>query len=312
LTTAPKLDHVFLNTGAVRLYTVQAGPDDGPLAILLHGFPEFCLTWKEQITALADAGFRVVAPDQRGFNLSEKPEGIGSYGIDALTEDIVGLIRALGREQASVVGHDWGAVVAWCLGILHPNEVDKIVAMNGPHPLVMEQMLERSWAQRRRSWYILFFQLPWLPEFVARLANWRIMTRVLLSSSLEGAFTEEELQCYREAWSQPGSFKSMLNWYRALRTFPSSLSRASLSRKITVPTLLVWGMKDRFLGSEMAQPSIDFCERGRLVMLPEATHWVNHEAAEPLNEILIEFLSGESDGESKPAIKPLESGRGRP
>ncbi len=278
------MNKIFVETNSVRLHVVQAGPADGPLIILLHGFPEFWYGWHSQIDALAEAGFWVWAPDQRGYNLSDKPADTAAYGIDILAADIVGLIDAAGRQKAIVVGHDWGAAVAWWTAIVHADRVERLVVLNVPHPVVMQRFARRDPGQMLRSWYIGFFQLPWLPETLSRLGNWAMTVRSLRMSSQPGTFTETDLQQYRTAWSQPGAFTAMINWYRAALRNPASRQP---SVRITVPTLLIWGARDQFLKREMAQPSIDFCDNGRLVLLENATHWVQHEEAQRVIELII-------------------------
>ncbi|MFD2933186.1 alpha/beta fold hydrolase [Spirosoma flavum] len=281
------MTHTFVETNGIKLHVVQAGLDDGPLVILLHGFPEFWYGWKKQIDSLADAGFCVWAPDQRGYNLSDKPTGVDAYGIDTLAADVVGLIDAAGRKKAVVVGHDWGAAVAWWTAVSYPERVERLVVLNVPHPIIMKQFVSRDIGQMLRSWYIGFFQLPWLPETLTQRGNWTMLVGTLLSSSRPRTFTRADLQLYKAAWSQPGAGKAMINWYRAsLRKPPAR--RPTI--RVTVPTLLIWGVKDKFLKREMAQPSIDLCDDGRVVFIENATHWVQHEEAKRVNTLLIEFL----------------------
>lgn len=276
-----------IQTNGICLHVVTAGPSDGPLVILLHGFPEFWYGWRRQIDALAHAGYRVLAPDQRGYNLSDKPKSIGAYRLDELAKDIVGLIEAEGRERACIVGHDWGGAVAWWLALKHAPRVEKLAVLNAPHPLVMRRHLFGSKEQRRKSWYFFFFQIPFLPEARMRKDDWRIGAKALQATSRPGAFSEEDLQHYRAAWSQPGADRGMINWYRAsLQRMP----RMNFNPRVSPPTLLLWGMKDRFLIRAMAQASIRLCERGKSVLFEEASHWVQHEEAERVNELLLEFL----------------------
>ncbi|SFD93174.1 alpha/beta fold hydrolase [Spirosoma endophyticum] len=277
------MTHTFVKTNNIQLHVVQAGPADGPLVILLHGFPEFWYGWQHQIDTLAEAGFFVWAPDQRGYNLSDKPTGVDAYGIDTLAADVVGLIDAAGRQKAIVVGHDWGAAVAWWTAVTYPERVDRLVVMNVPHPIVMKKFASRDLGQMLRSWYIGFFQLPWLPETLSRLGNWAMLVRTLRKSSRPGTFSNADLQQYKAAWSQPGAFTAMVNWYRAALQKPPS-RRSDI--RITVPTLLIWGVRDQFLKREMAQLSIDLCDNGRIVFIENATHWVQHEEAERVNELI--------------------------
>ena len=284
----PGIEYRFAETNGVKLHVACAGPKNGPPVILLHGFPEFWYGWRHQIPALASAGYRVIVPDQRGYNLSDKPRRVGSYGIDQLSLDVIGLMDWIESPQALIVGHDWGAAVAWHLAMTFPERVDRLVALNVPHPAVMIRHLRGSFSQTRKSWYIFLFQLPWLPETMARIGNWRLFMNAIQSSSHPGAFSDSDLQHYRQAWSRPGAFRSMIHWYRAALRTKSTLA-ANL--RIAVPTLLIWGAQDRFLDREMAQPSIDLCDTGQLVFFEEATHWVQHEEADRVNELIINFLS---------------------
>lgn len=277
----------YIETNSLTLHVVQAGPETGPLVILLHGFPEFWYGWRRQIPALAQAGYRVWAPDQRGYHLSAKPQEVKAYNLDELAADVVGLIDAAGRRQAILVGHDWGAAVAWWTAIQYPQRLARLVIINVPHPAVMNRQLRKSLKQLRKSWYMFFFQVPWLPERMIRAGRWRTGLRALRGTSRRGTFTEADLERYREAWAQPGALTGMLNWYRALlRVRP----RRPPGLRVSVPTLLIWGAQDRFLEREMAQPSIDLCDRGRLVMIEEATHWVQHEEPERVNRLLLDFF----------------------
>jgi pimeloyl-ACP methyl ester carboxylesterase len=276
--------HTFVETNGVRLHVAQAGPVTGPLIILLHGFPEFWYGWHHQINTLAGAGYWVWAPDQRGYNLSDKPRNVADYALDTLVSDVIGLINAAGRQKAVVVGHDWGAAVAWWTAVSHPNRVERLVALNVPHPVVMQRFARRDLGQLRRSWYIGFFQVPQLPEKLLSWQRARLLARVLRSSSEPGTFSDTDLVAYRAAWNQPNAVRSMVNWYRAALRVPAG-RRPSI--RVTVPTLLIWGVYDQFLKREMAQASIDLCDNGRVVFLP-TTHWVQHEQPERVGELIME------------------------
>ncbi len=273
------------DVGGVRLHYVEAG--EGPLVVLLHGFPEFWYSWRHQIPALAAAGFRVVAPDMRGYNLSEKPRGWRLYDAALLADDIAGLIRSLGGERAHLVGHDWGAGVAYATAMRHPEAVGRLAVLNCPH---QARMLEgfRTLKQLRKSWYIFLFQIPRLPESRLSREDFSLLRRVLRTDSPTG-FTEEDLERYAEAWAQPGALTAMLNYYRAaLRQSPRSA--AARLEPIEAPTLVIWGLRDRALGSELAEPPARLVPNARIEWIPEATHWVQHDAPERVNELLIEFL----------------------
>ena len=274
-------------TNGINLHVVMAGPADGPLVILLHGFPEFWYGWRRQIPALAAAGYHVWAPDQRGYNRSDKPAGVGAYAIDTLAKDIVGLIEASGREQVYLVGHDWGAAVAWWVAGKYPERVKKLAILNVPHPAVMQRTVWEDAEQRKKSWYIFFFQVPWLPEKSLSDNGYTNAIRALKGSSRRGTFSDDDLAAYRQAWSQPGALTGMLNWYRAAAR---NQGTAVTLGRIRVPTLMIWGANDMALSRRMAQPSIDLCDDGRLVFLEEASHWVQHEEPEAVNRLLLEFL----------------------
>jgi len=255
--------------------------------ILLHGFPEFWYGWRYQIEALAQAGFRVLAPDQRGYNLSDKPKSVRDYNLDQLAADVVGLIDAAGHDKAFLVGHDWGGVSAWWTAIKYPERVERLVILNSPHPKVMRQNLLHNRVQRKKSWYFFLFQIPFLPEQRMRKNNWQVGVRALQGTSRKGTFSETDMALYREAWSQPGAVTGMLNWYRAaLRSRPARVR----STRVTMPTLIIWGARDKFLGRELAEQSIALCEKGKLVFIEEASHWVQHEEAERVNELLRRFF----------------------
>jgi len=266
-------DSRFVETNGVRLHVVEAGPDDGELLILLHGFPEFWYGWHETIAPLVNAGYRVVVPDQRGYNLSAKPDRVADYHVNELAADVAGLIDAYDRETAAVAGHDWGAAVGWWLAIHRPKRLSAFTAVNVPHPTVFEHTLRNSWSQRLKSWYVLAFQLPVLPEAVVSAGNWRLAVRGMRESSRPGTFDEEDFRRYRRAWNRDGAFEAMVNWYRAIvRDRPTPETP-----RVEVPTLVVWGARDRFLQKSMAAASVEHCADGRLHTIDDATHWVVHE-----------------------------------
>ncbi len=281
---------VFIPTNGIRLHCIDAGSEDGPLVIFLHGYPEFWYSWRHQIRYFAERGFRVLAPDQRGYNLSDKPRGLSAYRLDVLAADVIGLLDHLRREKAFVVGHDWGGVVAWWLGMQYPERLHKLAFLNMPHPTVMRQHLRHNPEQRRRSRYVFFFQLPWLPERSMRKNNWEMARKALLKTSLPGTFTEEDIQQYVQAWSQPGAATAMINWYRAALRRKSRPRRDSI--RVPVPTLLIWGAQDRFLGQEMVQPSIELCDNGQVERIDEATHWVQQDVPDKVNRLLEAFFAG--------------------
>ncbi len=289
-------DHQTILTNGVRLHVVLAGPADGKPVILLHGFPEFWYGWHNQINFLAEHGYRVIVPDQRGYNLSEKPTGIEAYDLSVLAKDVTGLMDALGYEQTYLVGHDWGAAVSWWTATLYPERIKKMAILNVPYPTLMGKAYQSgNLAQLFKSWYIFFFQIPKLPDAMLGAMNARGIEQVLVSSSKRNSFSEEDLVEYRRAWAQPGAITAMLNWYRAAgRSFmalrPPKDAAQQPAPRVLVPTLILWGERDVALDKSLAQPSLDICEDGRVVFFPKATHWVQHDEADAVNAHLIEHL----------------------
>jgi pimeloyl-ACP methyl ester carboxylesterase len=282
----PVEDH-RVSTNGVELHVVQAGPREGEVALCLHGFPEFWMGWRNQIGPLAAAGYRVWCPDQRGYNTSDKPAGAGAYSLDVLVEDVRGLVEASGGRQVCLLGHDWGGAVAWLFANRYPELVRRLVIVNSPHFSVMRQQMRTNPAQRKRSWYIFFFQIPWLPERLLAAGNYRRLARGLRGTSRRGTFPDELLESYREAWRRPGALTATVNWYRALLR---ARGQRVKDRRIRVPTLLIWGTRDTALGRELAQPSIDYCDDGRLEFIEGAGHWVLHEEPEKTSRLICEFL----------------------
>jgi pimeloyl-ACP methyl ester carboxylesterase len=273
-------------TNGITLHVAQAGPDDGPLMILLHGFPEFWYGWSKHVPALAAAGFCVWAPDQRGYNTSDKPLLVRDYTLDHLAADVVGLIDAAGRERAIVVGHDWGGAAAWWVASNFPERLEKLVIVNVPHPLVMRRLLRTSGRQLLRSWYMFMIQLPRLPEWAARRSDWRALFDGMRSSSLPGTFTDDDFARYREAWSHPGAITAMLHWYRAMFRYGA---RPPRNERIATPTLILWGVKDKFIGREGAEQSLALCDHGELAMFEHNTHWLAHEEPAEVVRRIVEF-----------------------
>lgn len=279
----------FVDADGVSIHVVEAGPRDGPLVILLHGFPEFWYGWRRQIGPLAEAGYRVLVPDQRGYNTSDKPARVAEYRIEQLGGDVLALIDDAGRDRATVFGHDWGAAVAWWLGSHHPGRLERLGILNVPHPLVMRRHLLTNPRQILRSWYIFFFQIPWLAETLLARRGGRLAARVLRGTSRTGAFADDDLERYREAWTRPQAMRSMVNWYRAI---PRWAVRPFGPGRVPVETLVIWGARDVALGREMAVPSLDWCDHGRLVVFETASHWVQHEEADAVTDLMKRFLGG--------------------
>jgi len=273
-----------LDVNGVRLHCMVEG--EGPLVLLLHGFPETSRAWRKQMPALTKR-FRVVAPDLRGFGASDKPKGIAAYRTSVVAEDIVALIHAFGAERAHIVGHDWGGAVAWTLATLHPEAVDRLVALNCPHPAVMQRALRSNWTQIRKSWYIFAFQLPWLPEWSFRRDGARALKDSLRRTAMRpDTFSDVDLDAYARAFSAPGAATAAINYYRAA-------ARSRVARgKIKAPTLVIWGENDFALGIELTRGMDDLFESQlRIEFVPDAGHWVMEERPEVVNRLLLEFLA---------------------
>jgi pimeloyl-ACP methyl ester carboxylesterase len=270
----------------VTLHVAEAGPDDGPPVILLHGFPEFWFGWRHQIRPLATAGFRVIVPDQRGYGLSDKPSGIAAYHLDRLAGDVVALADACGAPTVRLVGHDWGGLVAWWTASLHPERIDRLAILNAPHPAVVGDYMRHHPGQWLRSVYVGLFQLPRLPERLLTADRFRALRQALTRTSRPGAFTRADFERYVAAWRQPGAMTAMLNWYRALVRLP----RTSPPR-VRVPTLILWGKRDTALQSGLAEASLAFCDHGSIRWYDQATHWIAHEEPAAVNADLARFLA---------------------
>lgn len=281
------LEHTIIATNGIRLHVVEAGPPDGAPVILLHGFPEFWYGWRHQIPALVEGGFRVFAPDQRGYNLSDKPDAISAYNLDELARDVIGLIDSTGHPKVHLIGHDWGAAVAWWTAMHYPDRLNKLAILNVPHMSVMFKALRTNPAQMLRSWYIAFFQIPRLPEFMILSGDAMAGISALLRTSNPGSFTDHDIPHYIHAWKQPGAMTAMLNWYRAIVRYPPPPAADS---RIHVPTRIIWGKNDVALTAQMAAQSLEYCNDGQLTMLENATHWVQHDQPERVNHLLLEFL----------------------
>jgi pimeloyl-ACP methyl ester carboxylesterase len=279
------METVRTSVGGVGLEVVVDGPVDGPPVLLLHGFPEFWFGWHRQLEPLARAGCRVLVPNQRGYDGSDKPAGVAAYGLDVLAADAIGLASLAGGRPLHLVGHDWGGLVAWWTALRYPERLASLTILNAPHPVAFAGYLRSHPSQRRRSRYIGWFQLPWAPEFLLGRNDCELLRKTLLHSSRRGTFTDAEVARYVAAWRQPGALTAMLNWYRGLRRArPAPPS----DPRVRVPTRVLWGARDRFLEPGLADASLALCSgpASRRVF-PEATHWLQHE--EP-DEVVAEIL----------------------
>ncbi|MDF1562768.1 MAG: alpha/beta fold hydrolase [Deltaproteobacteria bacterium] len=293
-------EHRRISVGELELHVVLAGPEEGPLVVLLHGFPELWYAWRLQIGPLAAAGYRVAVPDLRGYGESDKPEGVEAYSRPRLTADVAELIAALGYERAHVVGHDWGGAVAWMVAMYRPEVVERLVILNAPHPRAFAKHLRRP-GQLARSWYMFFFQLPWLPEALIRAGDYRLIRRVLHDEARRpGGFSEADVERYVEAAARPGALTASINYYRsAIRDSWRSIFRPPRpesgdrrDRTVRAPTLVIWGEQDSFLTPPVADPGTRWVPDLRVERLPSAAHWVQVDEPERVNALLLEHLGG--------------------
>ncbi|WP_323675368.1 alpha/beta fold hydrolase [Halorubellus sp. PRR65] len=276
----------------VRLSVVTAGPADGDVVVLLHGFPEFWYSWRKQIPALADAGLRVIVPDMRGYNESEKPRGRDAYRIDRLVGDVAGLVDEFAESgTAHVVGHDWGGAVAWSVASRRADVVDRLAILNAPHPERFRELL-RTPAQLKRSWYMFTFQLPRVPEWGLR-RNGADAIGQLFADSMPPAETRH----YREAFLQPGAATAAINYYRsfiregARDELPLlSASTPIPDGRVDAPTLVCWGLDDEALVPANADGLDEWVPDLRVERIPDAGHWVQLDAADRVNDALLAHL----------------------
>nr|MDO8135974.1 alpha/beta hydrolase [Candidatus Njordarchaeum guaymaensis] len=290
--------HAYTRVGEIKMHYVAAG--SGELVILLHGFPEFWYSWRHQIPVLSQH-FRVVAPDMRGYNETDKPEGIRSYSNSLLIQDIVGLITALGEKKATVIGHDWGGAVAWNLAMMAPDYLKKLVILNCPHPLsLVESFLSMKFRQLQKSWYIFFFQLPEVPEKALSRNNYEFLKKMVAGSAVNRqAFTEEDLNKYVEAWSKPGALTASINYYRAnmniaqIMMMPPEQQQkiTKIFRKVKSPTLVIWGEDDVALDKSLTTGMEKFVDGPYAIKyIQNCGHWVQQEAPDQVNRYLLDFL----------------------
>ena len=273
-----------INTNGIMLHVAFAGPDDGEPVFLLHGFPDFWFCWEDQINALANQGFRVVAPDQRGFNQSEKPKGIDAYSQRTLAADIIGLADFLGYNTFNLAGHDFGGIVCWTIAELYPESIKKLVILSAPHLVASVNYSKINISQKFKSWYVLFFQLAYLPEKLIGAFNFALLVR-----SMPSSFSESEINRYRTAWSQVNGLKSMINWYRAyLRDIKK---RAIEFGIVDIPTHIIWGQNDKYLEPGLAELSLEQCSNGKITVFEDCSHWVMHDRSDEVSKILIKHFS---------------------
>ena len=287
------MEELTLNANGLRFHALAAGPANGALVLLLHGFPEFSRSWRYQLPALAERGYRAVAPDLRGYGRTEKR---GPYDVRTLVADAAGLIRALGRDRATIAGHDWGGAIAWMAAHYEREVVERLVVLNCPHPASMPAELVRNPRQLVRSAYVFLFQVPLLAEWLLTRRRAAAIARALRGGShVRTAWSPDELDRYREAFLQPGTPRAALGYYRAIFRRPLAERRAARARPIAAPTLILWGIHDRALGeelirSEKLKPWFAPGNEPDIRLLDGAGHFVQNEVPETVNAELLDWL----------------------
>lgn len=304
--------HAYANVNGIRLHYAETGSGHD-LVILLHGFPEFWYSWRHQLTALGKT-YHVVAPDMRGYNLSDKPAQVKDYSIDSLVEDVIGLIRHFGADKAAIVGHDWGAGVAWAVAQQHPEHVSKLAVLQVPPAAVWRANI--TFRQLMRSWYMFFFQLPRIPEWAIGRKDFASLDRVFKETvARKESFSDSDIETYKKALSQPGALTGAVNYYRAnVRRLTSKQNTGALQasrpgpagteqgnsqpvgkRSIRVPTLFIFGEQDFAILPETVRGVGEYIDAPyREVRIAHSGHWVQNEAVDEVNAALLDFLSSPS------------------
>jgi len=271
-------------------FTIDEAGQGDDVALFLHGFPESRRSWRRQLGFLADLGWRAVAPDMRGYGQSDRPSGRDAYGLDHLTADVGAMFDALGARRRLLIGHDWGALVAWAAAIERTRPLDGLIVMNVPHPAVFARHIRRSPSQWAKSWYVFFFQLPGLPEWMTTARGARLVERAFTQGVADSrVFSPEDLKVYRDNAMAPGAMTAMINYYRA-NTARLGAADRTLTRRIETPTLMIWGEADAFLDVALTEGYGPYVADFTLRRLPGVSHWVQQEAADEVNRLMATWL----------------------
>jgi epoxide hydrolase 4 len=286
------LRYQTVSANGIDFNVAVAGSADR-LALCLHGFPESSFSWRHQMPLLAQLGYRVWAPDLRGYGGSSRPIGVNAYSLENLEADVAALIEAAGAKDVLLVGHDWGALIAWHYAMSGRLPISRLIIMNVPHPALAEKGL-RTRRQLAKSWYIFFFQLPWIPEWLLARNHCAAIGRAFRGMAVDKTrFPDEVLRVYQNAAAEPGALTAMLNYYRALIRFPSRTRHRGAPR-IETPTLMIWGEVDTALGKELTFGTDEYVSNLTLRYLPNVSHWVQQEAPETVNGMMEAWLLGKS------------------
>ena len=285
------IHHQTVRANGIDFHVAMAGSSGERLALCLHGFPESSFSWRHQMPLLARLGYRVWAPDLRGYGGTSRPQGVDAYSLEALEEDVAALIEASGAKEVVLIGHDWGALIAWYYAMFGRLPITRLIIMNVPHPALAEKGL-RTFRQLKKSWYIFFFQLPKIPEWALARNGCEAIGRAFRGMAVDRSrFPAEVLRVYQEAAAQPGALTAMLNYYRALLRGRGRNRRRGTPR-IDIPTLMIWGEVDTALGKELTYGTDRHVSNLTLRYLPQVSHWVQQEAPETVNAMMEAWLLG--------------------
>lgn len=287
----PIITTSFVKANGLTFEVDQCGTGD-KFALLLHGFPESKHSWRFQMPLLAQMGYRAWAPNLRGYGKSGRPTSVSDYHIDKLVADVAGLIDAAGAKETLLIAHDWGAIIAWQFAIRKVRPLSRLVIMNVPHPVCFARSM-RSWAQMKKSWYVFFFQIPWLPERLLARRGAEAIGRAFTDMAVDKSrFPENVVQEYRRNALEPGAMRAMINYYRAAVPAGSKVM-VPQPATVDVPTLMIWGEEDSALGKETTYGTEQFVRDFTIRYLPGVSHWVQQEAPERVNAMLAAWLKGE-------------------
>lgn len=286
------IETIFLDANNLHFEALACG--DGPdLALCLHGFPEHAVSWRHQMPFFAELGYRVVAPNLRGYGQSSRPVGVAQYTLDKLIADIAGIIDAISARKVILIGHDWGGALAWEFAIQRVRPLDRLIILNAPHPAIFAAQFRKG-SQRYRSWYMGFFQIPFLADWLLRTGNaWLIGQIFRRTTSDRAAFPDEMIDTYRNNAARPGAVTAMINYYRAAWQRPEGAPGISAHNPdpIEIPSLVIWGEKDPVLGVSLLEGLEDYIRLLTIKRIPQASHWVQQEAPEEVNAIIESWLT---------------------
>ncbi len=289
----PRIDTQVLQIGDLE-FEIDCCGDGDRLALCLHGFPEHSFSWRHQLPVLAQQGFKAWAPNLRGYGKSSKPKGVSAYGLDLLVEDVAAIIQASGCKETVLIAHDWGAVIAWHFAITDRLPLSHLVICNVPHPQAMQKAF--GWEQMKKSWYVFFFQLPKIPEYLLGRDNAKGVGEMIRNTFVDPTkFPPEIAEVFSRNANQPGALTAMINYYRALiRNNPNSKPKNEDFPIIKTPTLMIWGEEDVALSKETTYGTERYVEDFTIRYLPGVSHWVQQESPETVNSMITAFLKGES------------------